>query len=78
MAQRDTFLFAQPSVAFKRGGSAKVRTGSNDGVSDREAEIDVRDLGSSIVVSLRMTKDGLLIQESNYLHIARNHHQVHP
>jgi beta-lactamase regulating signal transducer with metallopeptidase domain len=59
-------LFAQPSVAFKRGGSAKIRTGSNDGVTDREAEIDVRDLGSSIAVVMRMTKDGAIIQESNY------------
>ncbi|HEY8184323.1 MAG TPA: M56 family metallopeptidase [Thermoanaerobaculia bacterium] len=59
-------LFAQPNVAFKRGGSAKIRTGSNDGVSDREAEIDVRDLGSSIAVAMRMLKDGAIIQESNY------------
>jgi beta-lactamase regulating signal transducer with metallopeptidase domain len=58
--------FAQPSVAFKRGGTAKIRTGTHDGVSDREAEIDVRDLGSSIAVVMRVSKDGALIQESNY------------
>ena len=58
--------FAQPIVAFKRGGSARVRTGSNDGVSDREAVIDVRDLGSSVSVVMQILKDGAVIQESTY------------
>ncbi|MDQ6800093.1 MAG: secretin and TonB N-terminal domain-containing protein [Acidobacteriota bacterium] len=64
-------LFAQPNVAFKRHGTAKIRSGNNDGVTNREAEIEVRDTGSSIAVVLRMSKDGALIQESNYQAIPR-------
>ncbi len=59
-------LFAQPNVEFKRGGSARIRTRSSDGITDREAEIDVRDTGSSIAVVLHMSKDGAVIQESKY------------
>jgi beta-lactamase regulating signal transducer with metallopeptidase domain len=59
-------LFARPIMTFKRGGTAKIRTGNNDGVTDLEAEIDIRDLESSVAVVMRVSKDGAVLQESSY------------
>jgi len=54
---------ASPSVAFKRGSGATVRTEA-DG---RVIEIDVRDTGDNVSARMRVSENGIQQQESTYI-----------
>jgi beta-lactamase regulating signal transducer with metallopeptidase domain len=54
---------ASPSVAFKRGSGATIRTEA-DG---RVIEIDVRDTGNDVSAHMRISENGLQQQDSTYV-----------
>lgn len=55
-------VLTRPSVSFKRGSGARIRTE----VDDRDIQIDIRDEGAKVVATMRIFEKGIPRQESIY------------
>jgi beta-lactamase regulating signal transducer with metallopeptidase domain len=59
-------ILTQPTLEFRRGGKAKAQATTETDDSERTVQIDIRDAGAQIEVTMRILENGAIAQTSSF------------